>query len=478
MTKLVYFEHPTPAEMRHLLPGVTLLGDHSRPIDPHWQTVWLCAKYCALARERYGVDIELYHFADNTPNPAGAGSFPLCALFCIEAGVQVLALSRQLQDDYDNRAAIAALKLHGIHVVTIPGNSYQQSAPNWHSLLPWVISAGASDSAKGKAASYNLPGWHVLAPGDRPDLPIPQRPGNSYSAPEVAAFVAALCAVNPALTHDEANKGLVRESANPAGVLYWPEKLPVIPREVKPMRVCLDPGHGGNAANSGDPGAIGPGGLREAYVNLALTYRVKELLEPAGLAVLLTREADSDVGLYERAALANDANADAFVSIHCNASDSPASGVETYCLALGGPAGKLASLIQARVVQATGAINRGVKTANFAVLRETNMPAALVEVGFISNPAEEARLKDASYQRNVARAIAWAIAEYAGVSLPEPVPSMIGKVVDSEAAVYLRGAKLAKSAIIIEGTSYLPVRLLGEALGLKVDWQPGRIDLT
>ena len=226
MARLVYFEHPTPAEMRHLLPGVTLLGDHSRPIDPHWQTVWLCAKYCAQAREKYGVDIELFHFSDNTPNPAGAGSFPLCALFCIEAGVQVLGMSRQILDDYDNRAAMAALKLHGIHVVTIPGNSYQQSAPNWHSLLPWVISSGASDSATGKTASYNLPGWHILAPGDRPDMPIPQRPGNSYAAPEVAAYVAALCAVNPGLTHDDA-KGLVLASADANGVLVWPPFLPV-----------------------------------------------------------------------------------------------------------------------------------------------------------------------------------------------------------------------------------------------------------
>ena len=474
MPKLVYFEHPTPAEMRHLMPGVTLLGDHSRPIDPHWQTVWLCAKYCAQAREKYGVDIELFHFADNTPNPAGAGSFPLCALFCIEERIDVLALSRQLQDDADNRAALEALRQAGVIVVTIPGNTHQQATPNWQSLLPWVISAGASDSRTGRPATYNLPGWIVLAPGDRPELPIAQTPGNSYAAPEVAAYVAALCAVNPGLTHDEA-KGLVLASADTAGVLVWPETLPQVKaEEVKPLpKVVLDPGHGGT-----DPGAIGPGGLREAYVNMALAYRVKELLEPAGLAVLLTREADTEVGLYERPEIANEAEADIFVSIHCNASDSPASGVETYCLALGGPAGKLASLIQTRVVQATGAINRGVKTANFAVLRETNMPAALVEVGFISNPGEEARLKDAGYQRTIARAIAGAIAEYTGVSLPEPVPSMLGKVVDGEASVYLRGAKLGKSAIIIEGTSYLPVRLLGEALGLKVDWVPGRIDLT
>ena len=240
------------------------------------------------------------------------------------------------------------------------------------------------------------------------------------------------------------------------------------------MKVMLDPGHGGI-----DPGAVGPGGTHESDVALAIAKKVAAYL-PAPIEVLMTRQDDIDVGLYARPRMANEAEVSLFVSIHCNAAENrDAVGVETYALAvLGSDGARLAEAIQGRVVSLTGAVNRGVKAAGFAVLREANMPAALVEVGFISNYAEETKLKDAAYQDKIAKGIAGAVAGYFGLTLPEPAPSMKGKVVEEMASVWLNGNRLAKDAIIIEGTSYLPVRVIGEAMGLKVDWQPGRIDMT
>lgn len=178
--------------------------------------------------------------------------------------------------------------------------------------------------------------------------------------------------------------------------------------------VCIDPGHGGS-----DPGAIGVNGTKEKDVNLAISLLVAENLRAAGLRVMLTRTTDTYLSLQERTSMANTARADLFVSIHNNASgDAAARGTETFYW--GTPdnfssEGKaLAAAIQRNLVKAIGSVDRGARThwLNLAVLANTTMTAALTEVGFLSNAAEEARLVNSTYQKAAAQGIAKGILEY------------------------------------------------------------------
>ena len=128
--------------------------------------------------------------------------------------------------------------------------------------------------------------------------------------------------------------------------------------------------------------------------------------------MLLTRPQNQDVSLAGRVAKANNWGADRFISIHHNASTNPnLKGVETYCAPGASWASQdLRNKIQKRLAQGLGTGNLGAKTANFYVLRNTNMPAVLVEAGFVSNRYEEARLKDPAYNWKEA----WYI--YAGIA--------------------------------------------------------------
>jgi len=174
--------------------------------------------------------------------------------------------------------------------------------------------------------------------------------------------------------------------------------------------IVIDPGHGGR-----DRWNVGPTGYVEADGTLFMAKRAQEFLKNMGCPhVYLTRTGDYDLCSKEglaytqakelslRAAYANRLDADYFVSIHTNAASSPdAHGTETFCYKFGYMGERLAKQIQLATVATLGTVNRGVKEANFAVLRETKMPAALVEVMFHSNPSEERRLKDV---RNLALA--------------------------------------------------------------------------
>jgi len=135
--------------------------------------------------------------------------------------------------------------------------------------------------------------------------------------------------------------------------------------------------------------------------------------------VILTRATDTDVGLRERAEIANKRGADVFVSIHSNASYKPdIGGTATYTLARDSSAYQreerlyLAQLLQEELVAALGLRDIGVLQENFAVLKYTQMPAALVEIAFISNPFEEQLLADPGFQARAAAAIARGIVRF------------------------------------------------------------------
>ncbi len=165
--------------------------------------------------------------------------------------------------------------------------------------------------------------------------------------------------------------------------------------------------------------------MQEKVITLAVAKMLAEYLAPIA-EVLLTRTDDStpggdpDTELSYRAKMANDFGADLFVSIHCNAAaNREANGTETYHAPGSEKGARLAEAVQGRLVSILGLFDRGVKQANYAVLKRTSMPAALVELAFISNPTEEGLLEMPDFQRKCAKAIALGIADYLGVSLPE-----------------------------------------------------------
>ena len=172
--------------------------------------------------------------------------------------------------------------------------------------------------------------------------------------------------------------------------------------------VVIDPGHGGR-----DPGAVGIGGLQEKQVIFPISQRVAQLLEAQGLVVVMTRREDVAVDLQTRAAIANRAQANVFVSIHANAismSRPDVNGIETYFASESGR--RLAATLQSSMLAATGMRDRGVKQARFLVLRQTTMPAALVEVGFVTGAQDAPRLADPAWRETMAQAIARGILQY------------------------------------------------------------------
>ncbi len=175
------------------------------------------------------------------------------------------------------------------------------------------------------------------------------------------------------------------------------------------IKVFLDPGHGG-----GDPGATWYG-FAEKVANLDIALRVKSKLEANGFEVAMSRTSDIKRSLDEIVSIANSSGADIFVSIHNNASLSVYShGTETYWCANGvSGSSQLANLIQSNTISSAGRANRGVKTANFKVIKYTTMPAALIECAFMSNQTENDLLKTDAFREKLAIGIFNGIKEFA-----------------------------------------------------------------
>lgn len=181
--------------------------------------------------------------------------------------------------------------------------------------------------------------------------------------------------------------------------------LPSIPNSR--IVVMIDPGHGGK-----DPGAVGIGGLQEKNVILPISQRVAALLEQNGVQAVMTRSDDRFISLRGRTEMASRARANLFVSIHANAismSRPDVNGVETYYYSSGR---RLAQTIHRSMLQSTGMRDRGVRQARFFVLRNTSMPAVLVEVGFVTGRDDAPRLSDPRFRDQMAEAIARGILQY------------------------------------------------------------------
>ncbi|HEX7830521.1 MAG TPA: N-acetylmuramoyl-L-alanine amidase [Thermoanaerobaculia bacterium] len=240
----------------------------------------------------------------------------------------------------------------------------------------------------------------------------------------------------------------LRKGSGPAAGTAPVQTSPSRPMDVPGIHtIVIDPGHGGK-----EVGAVGPGGLYEKDITLAVSQKLAaSLAAKTGARVVLTREDDSIVSLDQRTAIANQYKADLFLSVHMNAAVVPnAKGSETYYLSLEasdelakkaaetenaaagadpasdlklilwdlaqqayiGESSRFAQAIQEEMSSATGVANRGVKQAPFKVLVGATMPAALVEVGFISNPEEEEKLQSAAFQASIVEAITKAVTRY------------------------------------------------------------------
>ena len=279
------------------------------------------------------------------------------------------------------------------------------------------------------------------------DLPEPEAPANppSRSTPIVRAVKNAVAA----LTESDEEPATAAKARELRATALASHSSLAAQLGLKVRRVVVDAGHGGK-----DTGAIGPHGVREKDMALAIARKVAGRLRALGFAVVMTRSDDTFVPLDERTRIANEAHADLFVSIHCNAARKrKLEGVETWTLNVAsdryaarlaafenadadrtvsdlrliladlatksnaGDARDLATSVQASLVRTlrsrVGSVHdHGVKQALFYVLLGTHMPSILVETGFISNPAEEARLKSARFQEGTAEAIARGVKDF------------------------------------------------------------------
>ena len=208
--------------------------------------------------------------------------------------------------------------------------------------------------------------------------------------------------------------------------------------------ICLDPGHGGKDT-----------GNRTFWHNektftLSMAFELRDQLKKAGFNVILTRATDKYVELTDRPALANRRNADLFLSLHFNATETGrnmVSGPEIYCITPVGASSSnaqgegsshgpttanrceynsllLAYHVEKSLVQNLGVVDRGVRRARFAVLRDATMPAILIEGGYMTHPVEGDKILDSAYRRQMAQAIVKGILNYQKLTAP-PVPTTL-----------------------------------------------------
>jgi N-acetylmuramoyl-L-alanine amidase len=173
--------------------------------------------------------------------------------------------------------------------------------------------------------------------------------------------------------------------------------------DLKGLTICIDPGHGGS-----EPGAIGPSGIREAVINLDIASKLARLLTEAGAQTRMTRTTDENVSLQDRPQFAVSHNADLLISVHNNALPDNRDpwlehGISTYWYHP--QAIKLAQSLKKPLVTELSLHDYGTFFENLALTRPSNMPACLVEVGFMTNPDEYAQLLDPAFRARAATAL-------------------------------------------------------------------------
>lgn len=228
------------------------------------------------------------------------------------------------------------------------------------------------------------------------------------------------------------------------------------------MKIVIDAGHGPNTPGKRTP----DGSMLEFEFNSAVAgYLREELSVYDDIETMFTHDASTDVPLSDRTDKANAWGADLFISIHANAVGSgwnDVTGIETYVYTtLPEDSVSIAKSVQESLVSSTGRIDRGVKSADFHVLRETTMPAILVECEFMTCKESAELLKSDSYRKLCAQAIARGIASHYSLSQSSEViaTKVSAKVGDVESDAYL-----------VDGRVYVPTRVIADNFGISISW--------
>lgn len=337
-----------------------------------------------------------------------------------------------------------------------------------------------------------------------------RRSGWALAGPYVIGALLGGCVVGALLWgehRESASSGGPDAARTPPESYSWTEPpaprfpLPPYARWLEGVIIVLDPGHVGQR----DPGGTwrrGPTGLREAEINLRVAQFLREFLQAAGADVLLTRVEDVSRDLSDdedhraRIALANDAGADLFLSIHHNGSRAPEANYTTVFYH-GRPNENRASLDAARhLLSGLGdalRLERHLECAllsdyavyaeeGFAVLREAEVPAVLTEASFHSNPEEERRLRDPVYNRREAYGLFLGLARWAQAGLPRVAIQDVKRdgrgritelVVGLDDGLSGRGGWAAEHEKILTGS--MQVELNGQAAGFQPEWRALRL---
>ncbi len=199
------------------------------------------------------------------------------------------------------------------------------------------------------------------------------------------------------------------EASSPSAIVFNFTNTVIRDSEHKETLIVIDAGHGGK-----DPGAIGTK-TQEKILTLKASKMLESELQKQGFKVYMTRSNDEYVGLYDRAAIANDLDATLFVSVHINAFTNPnTSGIEVLYGndSLASDKG-LAKSIQTELIKALGGVDRNIKSMpRLIVLKETKMTSVLAELGFISNPAEQDKMMSEAYLQKAAEAMSRGIINF------------------------------------------------------------------
>ncbi|RXT14933.1 N-acetylmuramoyl-L-alanine amidase [Ammoniphilus sp. CFH 90114] len=196
----------------------------------------------------------------------------------------------------------------------------------------------------------------------------------------------------------------VKYDLNP-GAEGWEVALHSLPKK-EGFLIMLDPGHGGK-----DPGAKGVSSNREKDLTLTISTLLKEeLRQYKGLQVIETRSDDSYPTLQDRVLMANEIQADLFLSIHANAFKPETRGTETYYHTA--QSEQFAKIVHKHLLEATRFPDRGAKKAGYYVIKNTTMPSALIEIGFLTHAEENRQMLEPAFQKRVAQALGKAIHEY------------------------------------------------------------------
>ncbi len=239
-------------------------------------------------------------------------------------------------------------------------------------------------------------------------------------------FIAVICFANFSATEGGNAKKTIDQKLvphfNPTSITSKKEKpkpINFLTKEILPKPkplIVIDAGHGGD--DFGTHSLTAPG-YQEKFLNLTTALMLQECLNKMGYLTSMTRRNDVFIPLIKRAEIANELSPKIFVSVHYNSAPSKkAEGIEVFYYRSTEDKVRtddskiLAEYILKQVIKTTAAKSRGVKSANFAVIRHTKMPAILIEGGFLTNDEEMVKLKDSAYLKKIAQGIAKGIDEY------------------------------------------------------------------